>query len=122
MTSPKILASEKKKYLDSVINVIEKTIKNERLKVSFYDRLKSKDFKISDEIARICEKIAQENNIPFSAFEEVFKDQSKIDYFFKLVRFGHDKTDVTEQGRVKIVEEPTEKQSQEPEKKKGLRR
>ncbi len=122
LADEKTFAVEKKKYLESVVNVIEKTIKNERLKVSFYDRLKSKDFKISDEVERICEKIAQENNIPFSAFEEVFKDQSKIDYFFKLIRFGHDKTDVTEQGRVKTVEESTEKQSQESEKRKGLRR
>lgn len=116
LTDPNAFAVEKKKYLESVVNVIEKTIKNERLKVSFYDRLKSKDFKIYDEVARVCEKIAQENNIPFSAFEEVFKDQSRIDYFFKLIRFGHDKTDLTKQVRAKTVE----KQSQEPEKRKGL--
>ena len=88
LTNPNVFAAEKKKYLDSVINVIEKTIKNERLKVSFYDRLKSKDFKISDEIGNICEKISKENNIPFSAFEEVFKDANNTARFFTLMRFG----------------------------------
>ena len=122
LTDEKTFAFEKKKYLESVMNVIEKTIKNERLKVSFYDRLKSKDFKISDEVIKICEKISQDNNIPLSAFKEVFKDQSKIDYFFKLIRFGHDKTDLTKQVRAKTVEKQAEKQSQESEKRKGLRR
>lgn len=65
--------------------MIERTIKNERLKVSFYDRLKSKNFKISEEVARICEKIAQENNIPDSAFVEVFKDSNKTAYIFNLL-------------------------------------
>lgn len=85
LTNETAFAVEKKKYLDSVMNVIEKTIKNERLKVSFYDRLKSKDFKISDEVARICEKIAQENNIPDSAFVEIFKDSNKTAYIFNLL-------------------------------------
>ena len=71
--------------MESVVKVIERTIKNERLKVSFYDRLKSKDFKISDEVARICEKIAQENNIPDSAFVEIFKDSNKTAYIFNLL-------------------------------------
>ena len=85
LTNPTVFAVEKKKYLDSVMNVIEKTIKNERLKVSFYDRLKSNNFKISDEVARICEKIAQENNIPDSAFVEIFKDSNKTAYIFNLL-------------------------------------
>lgn len=88
LTNPNAFAVEKKKYLDSVMNVIEKTIKNERLKVTFHERLKSKDFKISDEVAKICEKISEENNIPFSAFEEVFKDANNTARFFTLMRFG----------------------------------
>ena len=87
LTNPNVFAAEKKKYLDSVVNVIEKTIRNERLKVSFYDRLKSKDFKISDEIVKICERISKENNIPFSAFEEIFKDANNTTHFFTLMRF-----------------------------------
>ena len=65
--------------------MIKRTIENERLKVSFYDRLKSNNFKISDEVARICEKIAQENNIPDSAFVEIFKDSNKTAYIFNLL-------------------------------------
>ena len=85
LTNETVFAVEKKKYLESIVNVIKRTIENERLKVSFYDRLKSKDFKISDEVARICEKIAQENNIPDSAFVEIFKDSNKTAYIFNLL-------------------------------------
>ena len=85
LTSETVFAVEKKKYLESIVNVIKRTIENERLKVSFYDRLKSNNFKISDEVARICEKIAQENNIPDSAFVEIFKDSNKTAYIFNLL-------------------------------------
>ncbi|AZI56112.1 hypothetical protein EIB75_12960 [Epilithonimonas vandammei] len=89
LTNPKFFAAERKKYLDSVANMIEKTVMNERLKVSFYERLKSNDFKISDEIGKICEKISKDNNIPSSAFEEVFKDANKVTYVFNLLRYGN---------------------------------
>jgi hypothetical protein len=85
LTNETIFAVEKKKYMESIVNVIKRTIENERLKVSFYDRLKSNNFKISDEVARICEKIAQENNIPDSAFVEIFKDSNKTAYIFNLL-------------------------------------
>lgn len=85
LTNETVFAVEKKKYLESIFNVIKRTIENERLKVSFYDRLKSNNFKISDEVARICEKIAQENNIPDSAFVEIFKDSNKTAYIFNLL-------------------------------------
>ena len=85
LTNETVFAVEKKKYLESIVNVIKRTIENERLKVSFYDRLKSNNFKISDEVARICEKIAQENNIPDSAFVEIFKDSNKTAYIFNLL-------------------------------------
>lgn len=121
LTNPNVFAVEKKKYLDSVINVIEKTIRNERLKVSFYDRSKSKDFKISDEIGNICERISKENNIPFSAFEEVFKDPNITARFFTLLHFG------SEQNREKSMKDISFKinsQTKEGEqkKRKGLRR
>lgn len=112
LTNPTVFAVEKKKYLDSVMNVIEKTIKNERLKVSFYDRLKSKDFKISDEVAMICEKIAEENNIPDSAFVEIFKNPNSMAHFFTLLHFGG------YQGNK--VQNHTEQE--EPKKRLGLRR
>jgi len=88
LTNPTAFAVEKKKYLDSVFNVMEKTIKNERLKVTFHERLKSKDFKISDEVAKICEKIALENNIQDAAFVEIFKNPNNMAHLFTLLHFG----------------------------------
>lgn len=88
LTNPTAFAVEKKKYLESVMNTLEKTIKNERLKVTFHERLKSKDFKTSDEVANICEKIAEENNIPDSAFVEIFKNTNNMAHFFTLLHFG----------------------------------
>ncbi len=97
LTSEAVFAVEKKKYLESIVNVIKRTIENERLKVSFYDRLKSNNFKISDEVARICEKIAQENNIPFSIFEEIFRESDRIALLFNLLHFGYLKEGDTEE-------------------------
>lgn len=112
LTNPNAFAVEKKKYLDSVMDTLEKTIKNERLKVTFHERLKSKDFKISDEVARICEKIALENNIPDSAFVEIFKNPNNMAHFFTLLHFGGYQGDK--------MNNHTEQE--EPEKRRGLRR
>ena len=97
LTNETIFAVEKKKYLDSVVDTLEKTIKNERLKVSFHERLKSKNFKISDEIAKICKRISQENNIPFSIFEEIFRESDRIAQLFNLLHFGYLKEGDTEE-------------------------
>ena len=97
LTNETIFAVEKKKYLDSVVDTLEKTIKNERLKVSFHERLKSKNFKISDEIAKICKRISQDNNIPFSIFEEIFRESDRIAQLFNLLHFGYLKEGDTEE-------------------------
>ena len=97
LTNETIFAVEKKKYLDSVVDTLEKTIKNERLKVSFHERLKSKNFKISDEIAKICKRISQDNNIPFSIFEEIFRESDRIALLFNLLHFGYLKEGDTEE-------------------------
>ena len=97
LTSETAFAVEKKKYLDSVMDTLEKTIKNERLKVSFHERLKSKNFKISDEIAKICKRISQDNNIPFSIFEEIFRESDRIAQLFNLLHFGYLKEGDTEE-------------------------
>ena len=112
LTNETAFAVEKKKYLDLVVNVIEKTIKNERLKVTFHGRLKSKDFKISDEVARVCEKISQDNDIPLSAFKEIFKNTNNTAHFFNLLHFG----DYQENKVNNHIEQ------EESEKKRGLRR
>ena len=97
LTNETVFAVEKKKYLDSVVDTLEKTIKNERLKVSFHERLKSKNFKISDEIAKICKRISQDNNIPFSIFEEIFRESDRIALLFNLLHFGYLKEGDTEE-------------------------
>jgi len=119
LTNPNAFAVEKKKYLDSVMNVIEKTIKNERLKVTFHERLKSKDFKISDEVAKICEKISEDNDIPLSAFKEIFKSPDNTARFFNLLHFGYREDVMTEKGKEKSMkytslktDNQTEKQSE----------
>lgn len=121
LTNETVFAIEKKKYLESVVKVIERTIKNERLKVSFYDRLKSKDFKISDEVARICEKIAQENNIPDSAFVEIFKNPNNTAHFFALLHFdGYQENNAKS---MRYISQKSNNQSEEePEKSRGLKR
>ena len=97
LTNETVFVVEKKKYLDSVVDTLEKTIKNERLKVSFHERLKSKNFKISDEIAKICKRISQDNNIPFSIFEEIFRESDRIAQLFNLLHFGYLKEGDTEE-------------------------
>ncbi|MEG1036241.1 MAG: hypothetical protein RSN61_19115 [Chryseobacterium sp.] len=122
LTNETVFASEKKKYLDSVTNLIEKSIRNEHLKVSFLERQKLESFNISDEISRICTKVSQENHIPFSAFEEIFKDYNNAAYFLNIMKFGHGKTLATKQNSTKITTEPTETKNEQIEKRKRLRR
>ena len=127
LTNSNVFAAEKKKYLESVVNVIEKSIKNERLKVSFHERLKSKDFKISDELEKICRKISENNDIPFSAFEEIFKNSNNIAHFFTLLHFGYSENKTNEKIKEKSMKEmlmKAEKQTEkeEMEKRRRLRR
>lgn len=122
LTNETVFAFEKKKYLDSVTNLLEKSIRNEHLKVSFLERQKLESFNISDEVSRICTKVSKENNIPFSAFEEIFKDYNKAAYFLNIMKIGHGKTLATKQNSTKITTEPTETKNEQIEKRNGLRR
>ena len=38
-------------------------------------------------MSKIGEKISKDNNIPFSAFEEIFKYSNKTSQLFNLLRF-----------------------------------
>ena len=40
-----------------------------------------------EEMSKIGEKISKDNNIPFSAFEEIFKYSNKTSQLFNLLRF-----------------------------------
>jgi hypothetical protein len=44
------------------------------------------------ELIKISEKVSQKNNIPSSAFEEIFKDSVKLAHLFTILRFGEKKS------------------------------
>ncbi|WP_241282461.1 hypothetical protein [Chryseobacterium timonianum] len=90
LTNPTVFASEKKKYLDSVINIIEREIKFSRFRNPHLDRTDKQ--KLISEMEKIAQKISQENTVPFSAFNEIFKDTEMTNQLFSLLQFGNDKT------------------------------
>ncbi|AZI39198.1 hypothetical protein [Epilithonimonas vandammei] len=89
LTNEKAFAFEKKKYLDSVQNTLEKTIKfeklNPNLKIDSHERM-------LQELNRIVEKVALKNNIPLDAFKEIYKDSAKLAHLFTILRFGERKS------------------------------
>ncbi|MBP1167632.1 CII-binding regulator of phage lambda lysogenization HflD [Chryseobacterium sp. PvR013] len=87
LSDPTVFASEKKKYLDSVSNILEREIKFKRYRFPIVDRY-DRDTLIS-EMGKIAEKLSEENNIPFSAFTEIFKDSENSVRFLSLLRFGN---------------------------------
>ena len=115
LTNERVFAVEKKKYLDSVMNTLEKAIKFERLKQPYLKIDNEKQ--LLQKLSEIGEKVSEDNGIPFSAFEEIFKNPNNAAHLFTLLRFGN------EQNRSKSVKagNQTEKQK-EPEKRRGLRR
>ncbi|MCT3805398.1 hypothetical protein HZQ57_11310 [Elizabethkingia anophelis] len=87
LTNPIVFASEKKKYLDSVINIIEREIKFSRFRSPHLDRTDKQ--KLISEMEKIAQKISQENTVPFSAFNEIFKDTEMVNQLFSLLQFGN---------------------------------
>src|SRR5690606_4136893 len=86
LTNESVFAVEKKKYLDSVMNTLEKAIQFERLKQPY---LKMDDKKqLIKKLIEISEKVSKDNGIPFSAFDEIFKNPNKVAQLFTLLRFG----------------------------------
>ncbi|HFK5583466.1 hypothetical protein BAX96_14480 [Elizabethkingia anophelis] len=92
LTDSVIFTSEKKKKLDSVINILEKEIKFERYRNPTVDRTENQ--KLISEMGQIAENICKENNIPFSAINEIFKNNEIANQLFSLLRFGNNKTNV----------------------------
>src|SRR5690554_2540467 len=115
LSNESVFADEKKKYLDSVMNTLEKAIKFERLKQP-YLKIDNKK-QLIEKLSKISEKVSKENNIPFSAFGEIFKSPDNVAQLFTLLRFGIDQNRNTS---IKVNNQ-TEEQK-EPEKKRGLRR
>ena len=83
LTNETIFAVEKKKYLDSVENTLKKGILQESIKIPNLQNLNDTERK--DKMIELLEKTSKENNIPFSAFEEVFKDSNKTASFLNLL-------------------------------------
>ncbi|MDV2464342.1 hypothetical protein CMU96_02710 [Elizabethkingia anophelis] len=83
LTNESVFAVEKKKYLDSVENTLKKEILQESIKIPNLQNLNDAERK--DKMIELLEKISKENNIPFSAFEEVFKDSNKTASFLNLL-------------------------------------
>lgn len=90
LTNPTVFASEKKKYLDSVINILEREIKFSRFRSPHLDRTDKQ--KLISEMEKIAQKISQENTVPFSAFNEIFKDTEVTNQLFSLLQFGNNNT------------------------------
>ena len=86
LTNEKAFAVEKKKYLGSVENTLKKAIIQESIKIPNLHSLNDAERK--DKMIELLEKISKENNIPFSAFEEVFKDSHKATYLLSLLGIG----------------------------------
>ena len=83
LTNEAVFAVEKKKYLDSVENTLKKAILQESIKIPNLQNLNDAERK--DKMIELLEKTSKENNIPFSAFEEVFKDSNKTASFLNLL-------------------------------------
>ena len=90
LSNPTVFASEKKKYLDSVINIFEREIKFSRFRNPHLNRTDKQ--KLISEMEKIAQKISQENSIPFAAFNEIFKDTEMVNQLFSLLQFGIDNT------------------------------
>ncbi len=90
LSNPTVFASEKKKYLDSVINIVEREIKFSRFRNPHLDRTDKQN--LISEMEKIAQKISQENMVPFSAFNEIFKDTEMTNQLFSLLQFGNDNT------------------------------
>ncbi len=89
LSNPNIFAGERKKYLDSVLSTLEKSIRYERLKNPYLNRENSQ--KLLDEISLICKKTAEENEIPFSALNEILNDSKIAGALLSLLKFGDPK-------------------------------
>ena len=90
LSNPTVFAFEKKKYLDSVVYILEREIKFSRFRNPNLDRTDKQ--KLISEMEKITQKISQENTVPFSAFSEIFKDSEIANQLFSLLQFGNNST------------------------------
>lgn len=86
LTNADVFALEKKKYLDSVVDALEKAIRFQRFKNPLTDRSDNKD--LLREMNEICKEFSQKNHIPFSALEQIFTITELAAGLFSLLRLG----------------------------------
>ena len=98
LTNETVFAVEKKKYLDSVENTLKKGILQESIKIPNLQNLNDTERK--DKMIELLEKTSKENNIPFSAFEKVFKDSEKSTKIFSFLRFGESRKNQFEETKI----------------------
>ena len=98
LTNETVFAVKKKKYLDSVENTLKKAIIQESIKIPNLHSLNDAERK--DKMIEILEKTSKENQIPFSAFEEVFKDSEKSTKIFSFLRFGESRKNQFEETKI----------------------
>lgn len=96
------------------MNTLEKAIQFERLKQS-YLKIDNKK-QLIEKLSKISEKVSKDNNIPFSAFDEIFKNPNNVAKLFTLLRFGNEQNKETS---IKVNNQTDEKG---PEKRRGLTR
>ncbi|MGI9651429.1 hypothetical protein [Chryseobacterium sp. RLHN22] len=87
LSNGNIYSSEKIKYLNSVKDTLIKTLQFEKTKLP--QLFIGSQEKLLAEINNVCKKVSQGNNIPFSAFEEVFKDSESVSQIITLLNFGN---------------------------------
>jgi AraC-like DNA-binding protein len=85
LSSGDIYSSEKIKYVGSVKDTLIKTLQFEKTKLP--QLFTGSKEKLIAEINDVCKKVSQENNIAFSAFEEVFKDSESVSQIISLLNF-----------------------------------
>ncbi|WP_080780221.1 hypothetical protein [Chryseobacterium phocaeense] len=90
LSNPTVFASEKKKFLDSITNILEREIKFSRYRSPNLDRTNNQN--LISEMEKIAQKISQENTVPFAAFNEIFKDTEITNQLFSLLQFGNNST------------------------------
>lgn len=119
LTNESVFAVEKKKYLDSVMNTLEKAIQFERLKQP-YLKIDNKK-QLIDKLSKLSEKVSKDNNIPFSAFDEIFKNPNNVAQLFTLLRFGNEQNTETSIKKTSLKTD-SEVVQNESKKRRGLRK
>lgn len=77
---------EKNQYLDSVKDTLIKALRFEKLKQPGWSG--STKEKMLGIVEETCKKVVHDNNIPFSAFEEIFKNEETRFEILSLFNFG----------------------------------